>query len=413
VLVAAGDCNPQDDLCCKEFTAGGTIDAKISGTAQGQVLAQATADFTGAAASAVDDLLVACRNIALDLDVAPADRDAAESKGTPREKMKAWCDLAVKLIKPSAQVTITATFDPPKCQASVQAKASCQAKCSVDGKCDVSAHPPKCEGGKLEVSCEGKCTAEGSAPSVKCEGSCDATCQGSCTATGGIQCSGTCSGSCEATGGVQCQGKCQGTCSVATDSQGNCNGECKGTCSVTAPGASCQGTCKGSCSVTPPGVKCSGSCTGQCTGSCTATPGTAKVQCDGHCDGKIEPIKCTGGELKGGCEVDAKCDANCDASVKAKAECTPPQVRVSVTGTTNADKIIATLEANLPKVLVVAKARGAAIGNLSGTITANLSGAADIKPACIPLMAESAKSAGEDVTVSVQAATSVTSTTGG
>lgn len=397
-------------LCCNEFKAGGTIDARISGSAQGQVLAQATADFTGAVSGAVDDVTTACRNIAQDLEAPQADQEAAESKGTPKDRMQAWCDLALRLIKPNANVTIKASFDAPKCEASVTAKANCQAKCTGQAKCDLQANPPKCEGGKLEVSCSGKCTAEASA-TVKCTGSCSADCKGECSATGGVQCAGSCSGSCEATGGVQCDGECQGTCE-GTQTGGKCQGTCKGTCKVTAPGAACQGTCKGTCSVTPPGVKCSGTCSGQCSGSCEASAG-AKVQCDGKCDGTFEPIKCTGGELKGGCTADVKCDANCDASVKAKAECTPPKVSVTVTGATNVDKIVATLEANLPLIVTVAKARASAISNVGGQIQGNIQGAADIKPACIPLMLSSATTAAEDMAATITVTANITTTVGG
>jgi orotate phosphoribosyltransferase-like protein len=396
-----------DALCCNEFKAGGTIDAKISGSAQGQVLAQATADFTATAAAVVDDVTTACRNIAQDLDAPANDQTAAESKSVPREKMAAWCDLAVRMVtNVKAGATITATFQAPKCEASVSAKANCQAKCDVSGKCDIKANPPKCEGGKLEVSCSGKCTAEGSA-SVKCTGGCSAECKGECTATGGVECSGTCSGSCEATGGVQCDGECQGTCE-GTQSGGKCQGTCKGTCKVTAPGAACQGKCTGTCSVTPPGVKCTGTCKGECTGSCEAQA-NAKVQCDGKCEGEFEPIKCTGGELKGGCQVDAKCDANCDASVKAKAECTPPEVKIAISGSTNAEKIIATLEANLPLIFGV-QARAKAIANVGGTISGNLSAVGDIKAACIPLMVGSAADAAQDVATTTQATAAVAGT---
>ena len=54
---------------------------------------------------------------------------------------------------------------------------------------------------------------------------------------------------------------------------------------------------------------------------------------DAGCDGDFEPLKCEGGELKGGCSVDAKCEANCDASVSATrsarscSDCSRPRGR--------------------------------------------------------------------------------------
>ncbi|MDB4993753.1 MAG: Tryptophan synthase alpha chain, partial [Myxococcaceae bacterium] len=230
-----------DALCCNEFKVGATINADIGGSVQSQVAVQAVADFGGIASAAVDDVTTACRNIAQDLDAPKADQDAAEGKTDKRERLNAWCSLAVKTIgtfKAAANISVTVTFAAPKCEASVSAKANCQAKCDVSGKCDIKANPPKCTGGTLSVACKGGCTGEAGA-SVSCEGSC----------TGG------CTGSCTAEGGVECTGKCEGTCS-ASGAGGTGTG-------IQADG-SCKGTCKGTCSVTPPGVKCTGSCNGKC-----------------------------------------------------------------------------------------------------------------------------------------------------
>jgi hypothetical protein len=380
IPLAVNGCSSDNPLCCTEFKAGGTIDAKISSSAQGQVLAQATADFTGTAAGVVDDLLTACRNIALDLDAAPADVDAAEAKPTNRDKMAAWCDLAVRLIKPSASVQITAVFEQPKCEVSVSAKASCQAKCSANGKCDIKQTPPKCSG-SLQIACKGECKAKAGAK-LTCEGKCTGECKGSCTTSGGVS--------------VKCNGKCEGTCSA--DAQGNGNG-------LNAQGE-CAGFCKGTCTMnaSAPAVQCEGSCKGECSASCTGTAELA-VKCDGDCAVDYEPISCEGGKLEGGCEVDAKCDASCDASVKAKAQCSPPSVAVVFDGAANAQaagKLVATLEANLPLVLAF-RARLDGMGEIIDRMRGNIEGLADVKPACLPLMAAAAKDALEDVDVSLEA----------
>ena len=380
-----------EDLCCTEFKSGGTIDAKISGSAQGQVLAQATADFTGVAAGAVDDVLTACRNIAQDLDAPAAEQTTAEGKATPREKMAAWCDLAVRVLtNVKGSASITATFEAPKCEASISAKANCQAKCSVDGKCDIKANPPKCEGGKLEVACKGECSVTATQPKITCEGKCEASCTGSCSASATAP-SVTCKGKCNGT----CKGAAQGGTGTGIQADGSCDGQCEGSCEL-----------KGGAD-----VKCEGSCKGECTGSCKAEGGVS-AKCSGECKADFEPIKCTGGELKGGCTVDAKCDANCDASVKAKAECSPPKVAIKVSGGTNADKIIATLEANLPLIIGV-KERAKVIGNLGGTISGNLSAAGDIKVACIPLMVDSVKNAADDIAATGSATASFSGSVGG
>ena len=301
-----------DDLCCTEFSAGAdlsNVDFKIDGEAGAQfkVLAQASADLSGSVNAAVEDVLGACRNIARDLGATEAEITAEDAKERDAA-LSGMCTLATAKINAGltisggAKATLKVDFQAPKCEASFSAKANCQANCSVDAACDVKATPPTCEGGKLVVGCEGSCTAEANAE-FQCKGSCDVTASGSCTAQGG----------------VECEGKCEGTCEADASVAGS-GAQADGTC---------KGTCKGSCSVTKPGVKCEGSFEGTCKGSCTPPSAGIKVECDAKCSAKAEPLKCEGGTLKGGCEVDAKCDANCDASVSAKAECTPPSLAIT------------------------------------------------------------------------------------
>lgn len=375
IPVLANGCssNPADNpLCCTEFKVGGTIDASIGGSVQSQVAVQAVADIAGIATAAIDDLTTACRGIAMDLDVAQADADAAEANTDKNAKMKAWCSAAVKVIgsaKGGGSITIDA--QPPQCEASVSAKLNCQAKCSGSASCDFKANPPKCTGGKLEVSCKGDCTASAGA-SVSCTGSCSGSCPGSCTAEGGVECSGKCDGTCEASAsgggsGIQADGTCKGTC--------------KGTCAVTAPSAKCTGSCQGSCDAA-------------CKGSATAS-----VKCDGTCSGDYEPISCTGGKLEGGCQVDAKCDANCDGSVQAKATCTPPSFNVVVTGQADANiagKLIDTLKANFGVILSL-KSRFQAVATATASLTGNISAVTDIKVACVPPLVAAAAQAVTDI----------------
>ena len=376
--------NPLDAVCCTEFKPGAAVTADIGGSAQAQVAVQAVADFSGIAAASVTDLTTACRSIAQDLDAPAADIAAAEATAPGKDQLKAYCDLAVKTIgtvKAAAGGTLTIDFVAPKCEASVSAKGSCQAKCDVSGKCDIKANPPKCTGGSLEVSCKGECTASGSAE-VKCEGKCDATCTGSCTAEGGVQCEGKCEGTCEGAGGAGTNG---------LDAQGKCTGTCKGTCSAVAPSVTCTGTCSGTCSAS-------------CKGSAEAS-----VKCDGTCAGDYEPLKCTGGKLEGGCQVDAKCDASCDASVSAKAECTPPSVTVNFSGAADiaaAGKLKAAFEASLGVVLAF-KTRLEAMAQLTSTITASGDAVVSIKVACIPAVVAAGAAAVENISASASASASI------
>lgn len=383
VLEGCSSSSGGNPLCCNEFQVGAQVDANIGGSAQSQVAVQAVADLGGIASAAVDDITTACMGIAQDLDAPQADQDSAAGAANKNDRMKAWCDLAVKQIgsfKAQAGGTLSVVFQPPVCEASISAKADCQAKCSGGVKCDLKANPPKCTGGTLEIECKGDCTASAGA-SVSCTGTC----------------SGNCSGSCQAEGGVKCAGKCDGACDVATDSGGNCNGTCKGTCAVTAPGVQCTGTCQGKCDAA-------------CKGSATAS-----VKCDGTCNADYQPLSCSGGKLEGGCTADAKCDANCNASVQAKASCTPPSVSVQFAGAASVDaagKLEATLKAHLGVILAF-KARLTAVADLTGTLKDNVGAVTDIKAACILPVATAVGQAFTDIGASASACGSVAGSVGG
>jgi len=378
---------PTSALCCTEgdFQVGGTITGDYDGGLL--VSLQAVADVSGIAAATIDDLTTACRSMAAGLDAPLADRDAAEAKGDKRERMQAYCTLAASAIgsfRAQAGGALELQLEGPKCSANVSAKATCQGSCSGSAKCDLKANPPRCEGGSLEISCKGGCTAEAGA-SVKCQGQCEGGCEGSCTAEGGVACSGKCDG--------MCKGTAEGGTGDGIQADGTCSGTCEGTCEVTAPGATCEGSCNGSC-----------------TASCKAEAG-ASVTCDGTCDGEFEPLKCEGGKLEGGCEVDAKCEASCDASVEAKAECTPPRVSVGFSGSADAQaagKLKAVLEANLGLVATL-EARLTGLGEATIALSANVDADSlvDIKLACIPVVIAAVFTAADDVVVSTEATATI------
>jgi hypothetical protein len=379
-------------LCCTEFKVGGTIDANIGGSAQSQVAVQAIADISGIASAAIDDLTSSCRAIAQDLSAAPADQDSAEANTDKNAKMKAWCSLAVKqigTIKGSA--TLKIDVKPPVCEASVSAKLDCQAKCSGGVKCDIKANPPKCTGGTLSVDCKGGCTGSATAPTIACTGSCSGKCSGSCNAS--------------ATSPIDCAGKCEGTCTV----DGTAN-----TASGVKADGTCGAKCTGKCTFTDPKVQvdCKGSCDGSCDAKCTATPGSASVKCGGTCDAEFTPLACSGGKLEGGCTADVKCDANCNGSVQAKASCSPPELKIAFSGTTNVDKLIATLEANLPKVFEL-QTRFKAMADITGSLSGNASAVIDIKAACLPALVSAAGQAVSDLGDSLTVTASLTASVGG
>ena len=385
IPVFAQGCSAADDLCCKD--PGATAEIGLTGQAQASytVLASTVGDLSAVATGSLEAVTSSCRNIAQDLDATAEQKDAANAK-SGGDAAKAWCDLAVLRINAvfTGAAKLTIDFAAPKCEASVSAKANCQAKCDVGGKCDIKANPPVCTGGKLEVSCKGECTAKAGA-SLSCEGSCDAACEGSCQAQGGVKCEGKCEGTCEAEAG--------GGTGTGIQADGTCKGTCKGTCAVTAPGVKCEGSCKGSCK-----------------GTCKAT-GEFAVKCDGECKGTAEPLKCEGGKLEGGCKVEAKCDANCDASVSAKAECSPPVLKISGGAGVNA-KYIDSIRVNVPDLIVVAKARGTAfatlITNVAGSAAGSVQGDLSVKVvACLAALSSDVSRAGADMGAAVNGSVSV------
>ncbi|MCA9704415.1 MAG: hypothetical protein KDK70_01045 [Myxococcales bacterium] len=195
---------------------------------------------------------------------------------------------------------LTIDYQPPRCQASVEATLSAAAEC------DVEADP-----GQLTVSCSGSCAAEAGVE-VDCGAEATLMCEGTAP---NLECSGTCSGSCVAdlTAAASCDGTCRGTCEAGGSTmdgfEGRCNGMCTGECAVdVSAGASCSGRCEGSCEYTAP----EGGCEASATAHCEANAG-ASIECDAGCEGTAEPP-----------QVSAECEASVDAKASASLECTPP-----------------------------------------------------------------------------------------
>lgn len=356
IAAISNGCAAANALCCKEYNPGtdmAKVDFGVKADIKGQftAFAQASGDLAAVAAGAQADVMNACRSMAVDLG-----EDATEPAGqSGADLMNYWCGKATAQINAvvSAGATIAIQAAPVQCNASIQANADCKASCSGSAKCDFKANPPSCTGGTLSIECKGDCNVSATMPKIECEGTCG----------------GMCEGSCEGSAGVNCNGRCNGTCGGTTDSGGNCTGMCNGTCEI-----------KG-------GLSCTGTCHGKCDAKCTATQGSASVKCSGNCAADYQPLECKGGKLEGGCKVEAKCEGSCNASASAKAECTPPKLTVTVTGTAPKIPLLrATLERNMPNLFVVVLARGqtfadtvAAIGTIGGQITA--SGSLDVKGA--------------------------------
>jgi hypothetical protein len=101
--------------------------------------------------------------------------------------------------------------------------------------------------------------------------------------------------------------------------------------------------------------------------------------------------------------------------VSAKAQCTPPVVVIALEGSANiqaAGKLQATLEANLPLVFAF-QARLGGLADAAGAMQGNISGVADIKLACIPVVAEAAGNAVSDIGASVEVTGQIAGAVGG
>jgi hypothetical protein len=392
-VVSACEENPLSVLCCTEFKVGADLssaDFGLTGEVRGQFLAfaQASSDLASTAAGALQDVQTACRNIAIELGADPAAVAAADAK-PDRDRTSDLCQLAAGQIstRVTARVHVDVAYQAPVCEISVQARARCEGSCTASGQCDLRANPPVCTGGTLEIACRGDCNAKVGQPTVHCEGSCTGNCKGSCVAQAGVRCNGRCDGTCTAEGSATGQ---------AFDANGNCIGTCQGTCAMTADGVRCTGACNGSCDAT-------------CRAEANAT-----ITCDGDCTGSWEPLRCTGGTLEGGCDVQGSCKANCDASAAARAECRPPAVRVLAQATVDPElgRAIQVLEANLPQLIVVLKARGETFVDLvarlatstaetgSAVVNGNLSARAT---ACLLPIGATIGEAAANAKVSVQA----------
>lgn len=361
-LVEAGTTAPKGSEPCAAIHPGADVSALTFGAPDPterhlRVFAQAAADAAAASGTLLDDVRNACKGIAEGLD-APASARADAETASGREATKKWCDLAASALRQSAP-QLTTVIEPETCELSVALHAACQGQCSGTEPCDVQAHPVRCVGGSLTISCAGECSAVGGEP-LTCDG----------------KCAGVCNGACTSSSGVPCIGRCTGTCMPSSMGPG-----------VAADGT-CRGTCVGTCSQIAPGFSCPGTCDGRCDASCFGVTG-GSARCDGQCKGDYEPLTCSGTALEGGCTTEPSCATSCTARVVSKAQCPAPWISISVRGSTSDPaRLKSVLEAHLP-ALLVAKTRGGplteavtALASLSGTYSTNSTVGANGK-ACV------------------------------
>jgi hypothetical protein len=306
--------------CGDDALPGGDCAADITAKVEGfQASVEALVTLSGELKA---DVAVSCAAIASDLGA--ADAPTIDMANITDEDVKAACASASAAI--DAEISAGASFsliiEGGKCEVAASAQFDCEAKCDVSGECTPGSIDVRCEPGQLSGSCSGECSGE-------CTAEANAT----------VECSGECSGS--------CSGMCQGTCE-ATGTSGQCDGACTGTC---------EGTCSGSCTI-------DASATASCSGSCK-----------GSCDVDFEAPSCEGEVTAPECNLDADCQAGCSGQAELKAECTPPTIKLEADAGVKAE-LVATLEANLPKLFTVFELRGQAVVEAAADIAGKAVGVA-------------------------------------
>jgi hypothetical protein len=214
------------------------------------------------------------------------------------------------------------------------------------------------------------------------------------------------------------EAECKGQCAVQVDpgyvrahcQPGHLYGQCQATCSGQCNGT-CNGACQGECQGGGAGGQCAGNCRGTCNGSCSG-------ECHGNCSVEFQEPKCDVAIQAP--SADARCDASCHAHADLTAQCTPPRVNVVASvNTGEMGQLIATLQANLPPLLMAQIAygqrivadidilvrTGSELPNAFGQLTAHAG-------ACIAAAANACVSARASLSVSVQASASISAKAG-
>jgi hypothetical protein len=217
---------------------------------------------------------------------------------------------------------------------------------------------------------------------------------------------------------VEAKAQCEGACDVSVDPgqivaqceparlSGYCNGRCIGQCD-----GQCNGQCNGQCSAYDANGQCAGQCNGTCDGGCNA-------KCHAQCQGQWQAPECEG--MVRPPSADAECNASCNAHANLNAQCTPAQVQVyGAPSADMANRLFATLQANLPNLLYAQMALGSRVmqdAQVLVQVGANLPkvvGDAGLEAlACIGTAAQATAQASARINVSVQASASVSGRVG-
>ncbi len=358
-LSAACQVNTKDvganfDTDCPEFNLGGEAIAGAAIDTKVKAFVSAAADLKVLGDGIRGDAKAACVNICKDLGEADRwsadDSDDAISNGGKTGA----CDVASAKIESimTAGATASANFalqvSGGQCSVATEVQQQCEETCKTDVTCTEATVEKRCEPAQLVVQCSAECkataTCQGRAElPANCMGKCESECVGACAG----ECNGTTTGGCEGS----CEGKCDGA-KTAAGGQPSCNGTCEGKCSKCGSAANCKGKCASSCN---------GKCKGECKLDATAHVNCgASVKCKGGCTGTFAEPKCETELIPPVCTGDTTCQTSCSAQASAKATCEPTTITLiaNLEASANLAKLKATIEANLPTLLLTANTKG-------------------------------------------------------
>ena len=420
-IPVVGGCAVKNDIQaaasgCDEFADGGVGVSALNVDGKVKAFAEASAELKSIGEAMRSDIKAACVHMATDLG--ETDRWTADDSddSISNDKKSGACDVVAAKIDTIMSTATAAGADfalqvsGGQCTVDADVQASCEANCKTDVTCTEPGVETRCAPaeltGQCDASCAGGAVCEGqAAAAANCMGKCEAECQGTCSGELRGKTEGGCDGMCE--------GKCDG---VVTPVGGvaNCAGTCEGKCTQPKATAMCHGKCASSCS---------GKCTGECKLEAAAAMNCgANVRCRGGCSATLSAPECETELTPPVCSGDTDCQTSCAGQASAKAQCSPPTVTLvaNVDATPDVAKLKATLEANLPSILLAAKTKGQlavrALQKVSATGQAvvqasNSLGGKDL--ACAVTAASASVNAATSMNVSVNASANVSSTTSG
>jgi hypothetical protein len=395
---------------CGEFKHGGdaVATANIDGNVKAYVAAAADLRLLGDGIRG--DVKAACINICRDLGEEDRWSDDPSDGSIANAEKTGACDVASARIEAimTAGATASANFAIQiaggQCAIAAEAQVACEETCKTDVTCTEATVEERCEPAQLVVACSAECKAEATCQgrvdrAANCMGKCQSECVGKCAG----ECNGVTTGGCEGT----CEGKCDGAKTPA-GGQAGC-GACEGKCSQCAPEANCQG-------------KCASSCNGTCKGECKLDAGANvscgdSIKCKGGCTGTFTEPKCETELVAPVCAGETTCQTSCSAQGSAKAECNLATITLlaDLEATAEIAKLKATIETNLPVLLLTATTKGQLASRALDKVTAaadaavSLSTRLDTKTiACAKTAAESSSKAKATMRIAVDASVSVT-----